>query len=316
MKDTRRYTSSRASVDYPFPPASGELGIDLPEGTRFGVCLTHDIDHLGLTEHFVDGFLLRYLVFIMRRDLLARFRPLRALRMLAGAVAAPVGRDPWNVIDDLLEEETRAGFSSTWFAAVRPGLGIAYRPSRIREVVRRIAKAGPEVGLHGQSADDAGALAAEANTLGEWIGTPVRGLRMHYLRLTEAVIEGMQRADIRYEASVMNRRDLAPERHALDAPRRLREKILEIPLHVMDSTLFSPTGLGLDRDEAVGYCRRLMARAAESGRVVTINLHPNNFSDQNPDCRAWYRILLADLRDRQDVFVTDMRGLVARVKNR
>ena len=314
MKETRRYTSSRASVDYPFSPASGELEIDLPAGAKFGVCLTHDIDHLGLTEHFVDGFLLRYLVYIVRRDVLVRFQPIRALRALAGALAAPIGRDPWDVTDDLLDEEQRVGFPSTWFAAVKPGLGIAYRPSRIREAARRIASAGQEVALHGQSSDDAEALAAEANTLAVWLDQPVRGLRMHYLRVTEAVVAGMEQADLRYEASVMNRRDLAPERHPLDAPRLLRGRIIEIPLHVMDSTLFSPTGLAFDRNEALGYCRRLMARAAERGRVVTINMHPNNFSDQNPECRAWYRAMLGELNDRSDVFVTDMRGLAARVK--
>jgi peptidoglycan/xylan/chitin deacetylase (PgdA/CDA1 family) len=316
MPKTGRYRSSRASVAYPFPPVSGELEVALPAGARCGVCLTHDIDHLGLREHFVDGFLLRYLVFVLRRDLLAGLRPLRTLRVLAGAVAAPLGRDPWNVVDDLLEEEERHGVHATWFAAVRPGRGIAYRPEAIRPVVGRIAASGREVGLHGQSADDAGALAEEAATLGSWLERPPAGLRMHYLRLTPQVVEGMERAGLRYEASVMNREDLHPDRHPLDAPRRLTDRVLEVPLHVMDSTLFSPTGLALDAQEATGYLRRLLERAAETRRTITLNLHPNSFSHQSPDCRDWYRALLRELSERTDVFVTDMRGLVERVTAR
>ncbi|MDQ7087529.1 MAG: hypothetical protein Q9Q13_06580, partial [Acidobacteriota bacterium] len=227
---------------------------------------------------------------------------------------AAVGRDPWDVLESLLEAERRAGVRSTWFIAVRPGLGINYRPPAIRAAVARLQAAGQEVGLHGQSSTDAEGLAGEVRELAAIGGRPVRGLRMHYLRLRREVLDGMEAAGLEYDSTVMDRGNLAPDQHPLPGPRRLRGKLLEIPLHVMDSTLFSVTGLGLDLAGARDYVRRLGDRAAELGRVVTLNLHPNSYSSQDPEMKAWYDTLLGELTARSDVWLTDFRGLVERIQ--
>lgn len=289
--------------------------MDLPPGCRWGVCLSHDIDHLGLREHLVDGFLLRYAVNIARQNLLGRFRPGRAAGAFLGLGGAFLGADPWDVLPRLLEAEARAGVRSTWFIAVRKGLGIAYGPEAVRRTVSLLRQAGQEVGLHGQSPSDGRLLAQEAEELGGYLGSPVQGLRMHYLRLSSEVLDGMQRSGLRYDSTVMDRAHLEPESHPLPGPCLLRDSVLEIPLHVMDSTLFSVTGLGLDLAGARDYLRRLGARAAELGRVVTLNLHPNSYSSQDPDARDWYDALLGELTSRSDVWLTDFRGLVERIRH-
>ena len=314
MKPPHAAASSRPTVDYPEPPTSGELPIELPAGSRWGVCLSHDIDHLGLREHLVDGFLLRYGFNIARQNLLRRWRPGRAVGAWWGIARAALGHDPWDVLEELLEAEARAGVKSTWFIAVRSGLGINYRPPAIQRAVDRLRAAGQEVGLHGQCSGDAVGLAEEVRELAAICGAPVRGLRMHYLRLSREVLDGMQAAGLEYDSTVMNRGNLDPDQHPLPGPRRLREGLLEIPLHVMDSTLFSVTGLGLDLAGARDYVRRLGDRAAELGRVVTVNLHPNSYSSQDPEMKQWYDILLSELTARSDVWLTDFRGLVERIQ--
>jgi peptidoglycan/xylan/chitin deacetylase (PgdA/CDA1 family) len=310
----RQTASSRPSTSYPEPPTSDELRVALPRGARFGICLSHDIDHLGLREHLVDGFLARYAVNILRQNLFGRFRPARALDAYWGIVQAAFGRDRWDVLEPLLEAEQRAGVRSTWFVAMRRGLGIAYAPDRAAAAIRWLREADQDVALHGQSPRDASELAREATDLAALTGQPVLGLRMHYLRLSSAVLDGMERAGLRYDSSVMERSHLEPDRHALPGPRRIRENLLEIPLHVMDATLFSVTGLGLDLDDAREYLRRLIDNAAERGRVITVNLHPNSYSSQDRDCRDWYDALLGELTRRSDAFVTDFRGLLDRIE--
>lgn len=309
----RDYRVERPSIDYPEAPLSGELALDLPPGTRWAVVLTHDVDHLGLREHLVDRFLVRYAGGLVRRDLVRRFRPLTLLDRLAGIALAAAGRDRWDVLPDLLDAEWRAGLTATWFVAVRRGLGINYGHAALRAALARIEADGHDVGLHGQSPDDPDALAAEVAQLSAWTRRPVTGLRMHYLRLTPATLDGMQRGGIRYDSTVFERRLLHPDLHPLAGPRLVRDGVLELPLHVMDSTLFSATGLAFDLAEARDYCRRLMQRAAEQGKALVVNLHPNNFSRQSPEARAWFAGLLGDLTSRSDAFVTDFAGLVPRV---
>lgn len=305
--------AARASVAYPEPPLTGELAVALPAGARFGVCLSHDVDHLGLREHLVDGFLARYAVNVVRQNLLGRFRPLRALDAYWGLVLAGLGRDRWDVIDTLVDDEQRFGLPSTFFVAVRPGLGIAYRRDALAAVIPRLEAAGREVGLHGQSPHDAAALAAEVDDLAGLAAARPIGLRMHYLRLTSQVLDGAAKAGLRYDTTVMEREDMRPDTHPLPGPRLVRPGLFEIPLHVMDSTLFSVTGLGFDAALAQDYLRRLMDNAAARGRVIVLNLHPNAYSQQDRDARDWFRHLLGVLTSRSDAFVTDLRGLLPRI---
>jgi len=303
--------SRRPGIGYPEEPTSPELALELPAGKRWVLVLSHDVDHLGLREHVVDGFLLRQGWNAIRQNLTrGRFRPLRFLDQVAGLGLACVGVDRWDVIGDLLEEERRAGVPSTWFFAMRRGLGIAYRPEQAAPVIRELASAGREIGLHGQTPDDAEGLAAELRELGEIAGRTIAGVRMHYLRLTRQVLDGLERAGGSYDSTVMDRTHLDPDIHPLQQPRRLRDRLVEVPLHVMDSTLFSVTGLALSLDEAIDYVRRVAERARALGRAVVVNLHPNYFSRQTPEVREWYRRLLGELTRRSDVHVTDLAGLL------
>ena len=283
--------------------------LERPAGVRLVVGLSHDVDHLGLREHVVDRFLLAAAFNALRQNVGRRFRPLRAVDQLWGLALAAFGHDRWDTIDTLRGHELAAGVRSTWFFAMRPGLGIRYAPEDAAPTIRRLADDGFEIGLHGQSHDDAEGLAGEFHDLRGILGRPVRGLRMHYLRLTRGVLDGMQAARAGYDSTVMDREHLDPETHPLPAPRRMRGDLLEIPLHVMDSTLFSVTGLGLAEEDAVDYVRRLARRAEELGRALVINLHPNYYSRQTPEIARWYRRVLEELTSRSDTLVTDLAGL-------
>lgn len=305
--------ASRPSVPFPEPPLSSELQIDLPAGARWALVLSHDVDHLGFREHLVDGFLLRYTAGILRREIVVRRRPARALHELAGVALAVLGRDRWDVAGALADAEKRAGVKSTWFVAVRRGSGINYRPEAARALCRWLVAEGIEVGLHSQCPDDAAGLAGEVADLADQLGVAVDGVRMHYLRLSSAALDGMARGGLRYDTTVFERKDMHPSTLPLPGPRVVRPGLLEIPMHVMDSTLFAAGGLGLDLDEAREYTRLLFEHAAAEGRTVVVNLHPNSYSCQTPDIAAWYDDLLARATSRSDVFLTDFRGLLPRV---
>lgn len=305
--------SLRLSASYPEKPTSRELPVDFPPGTRWGICLSHDVDHLGLRDHLIDGFLPRYIFNLFRQHIFFRFNPVRAIDCLFGVGMAVFGRDRWDTIGKLLETERKAGVSSTWFVSARPGLGISYNLEQAQPSLRLLTEAEQEVGLHGQSATNAIELASEANDLAHKLGSPITGLRMHYLRLTGEVFDGMEQAGLLYDSTVMDRSGVDPEQHPLSAPRLVRRNMYEIPLHIMDSTLFSATGFGLDLVEARDYTSRLMKNACEHGRLVVVNLHPNSYSRQTPEIRDWYDFFLHEITRRSDVFLTDFRGLLPRL---
>ncbi|MCU0222991.1 MAG: hypothetical protein MUF27_02755 [Acidobacteria bacterium] len=309
-----RYAVARPSVTFPDEPLSAELPVILPAGCRWGVALSHDVDHLSLAEHVTDGQLVRIVGNAFRKHLIRRFAPGAALAAASRGLGVLAGRDPWAVaIDDLLAAERRAGVTSSWFFAVRPGLGIRYSLAAATPFVRRVLAAGHEVGLHGQHPDDEARLAAEILELAELCGRSIGGIRMHYLRLSPAVYDAAQRCGLAYDSTVMDRSHLDPAHLPLAGPRLVRPGLVEIPLHVMDSTLFSSTGLALDEREAVDYLQRLVARAREAGRVLVVNLHPNFYSRFTPEIRGWYDALLGLVTGSSDAFLTTLEGLRQRI---
>jgi hypothetical protein len=302
------------SVTFPDTPLSGELELNLPPGCRCAVVVSHDIDHLGFRDHIVDWFLARYLVQVTRSNLLHRFRPLNFVDSLWGVGQAIAGHDRWDTIDEVLRADLEAGVPATWFVAVRNGLGIAYGTQGAKQVVRQLQQANVEIGLHGQSAHDAGALTSEVRELSEIVGAPIQGLRMHYLRLTPQVYDGAAAAGIRYDSTVLDREHPASDESRLKGPRLVRPTLVEIPLHVMDSTLFSTLSLGLTTEQAIDYVRRVLGCACDGGRIVVINHHPNYYSRQNRDMRSWYDAILKELTSRSDLLLTDFRGLLSRIR--
>lgn len=309
-----RYAVARKSVVYPGDPLSGELAVAFPSGCRWGIALSHDVDHLSLAEHLADGLLPRLALHALRKDLLRRFRPRRALASLACLAGAPFSGDAWaEAPERLLEAEARAGVKSSWFFAVHRGLGIGYSRDAAAAAVSRVLAAGHEVGLHSQRPDDGAGLEEEVGLLRALAERPVAGVRMHYLRLTPTVYDAAARAGLGYDSTVMDRARLGPEELALEGPRLVRPGLVEIPLHVMDSTLFSATGLAFDAAEATEYIARLAGRARAEGRVLVVNLHPNFYSRHSPEARAWYDALLGLATRHSDTWVPTLGELRQRI---
>ena len=104
------YAVSRPSVTFPEEPLSPELAIDYPAGCRWGLALSHDIDHLSLAEHVADGQLVRIVGNALRKHLGRRFAPGQALRAVGQGLAVFAGRDAWaGSVEELLAAERPLG---------------------------------------------------------------------------------------------------------------------------------------------------------------------------------------------------------------
>src|SRR5579863_6183012 len=155
-----------------------------PDGKRCAAAFTHDVDVVVNWALFTG---LR-LVELLRKGELNR-----ALRVVAAAFgAASVGDPAWQGMVDVLAQEKDAGVPSTWFllcgtptwSTWKVG-DLTYVPESraVRRLLDALAKAGNEVGLHGSFAtyDNADVFAAQRQRLSALIGSPVNGVRQHYL---------------------------------------------------------------------------------------------------------------------------------------
>jgi hypothetical protein len=248
------------------------LGVErrgYPDGSRFLVALTHDVDQLG-GGGFRTG--LRRLAGGVARVSGDRLREGSAFLLDAAA-----GRDPVFPLDRMIELGPRSTcFFLTRQDDPRDGYPERYRPA-FTTALDATAAAGFEIGLHAsyRARERPGAIAQEAAPLDH-----PHGLRHHYLRSDpERLAEELRLAGLRYDSSIgwASRPGLragTPYPYRLWDPELREPGGWELPLALMDATLAEERYLGLEADAAFERAVEALAPVAEHGGAVAILWHP------------------------------------------
>jgi len=298
----------------------------VPEGHPFIACLTHDVDHPSIRQHKWDhtmfGFLYRA-VFGSLRNVIRERMPLSdVVRNWAAALKLPfvhlgLAKDFWREFANRYLELEK-GLRSTFFVIPfknRPGKtahGPApmFRTARygaqdIADKIQELITAGCEVGLHGIDAWRDGSKGFEE--LGEirrLTGVSEIGVRMHWLYYDQQSPAALEKAGAAYDASVGYNETVGYRAGTTQAYKPLEAtRLLELPLHVMDTALFYPAHLALSPPQARTALGRMVENAGRFGGCLTINWHDRSIAPE----RQWdasYRDLIQDLKSRGAWFST------------
>jgi hypothetical protein len=291
----------------------------VPAGYNFIGCLTHDIDHPALRNHRCDhtmfGFLYRSTIGTLfnvcrgRKPIKSLWRNWQAAGQLP-LVHLGLANDFWAEFDRYPEIERDCG--ATFFVIPRKdyagrtmkGLAPAkracqYSLDELLPKLRQITLAGREVGLHGLDAwlsVDEGRK--EHARVSESTGTTDLGVRMHWLFFNGDSPVMLDRAGFNYDTTVGYRETIGYRAGTTQAYRPLgAAKLLELPLHVMDTALFYPAYLDLSEAEAERRVHGLLDDFGRIGGALTINWHDRSIAPE----RLWgdfYVRLLGELKNR------------------
>jgi hypothetical protein len=273
-----------------------------PDGRRFAVCLTHDVDLVS------DASTVSQTVRSMRTALApggpprsSLFRiaapPVRAARALRGGIS----RNPATLeLERSLEIEQDRGVTASYFFTVFPAehssrFDCTYetddrcrfrgRNCRIRDVMRTLDSEGFDVGLHGSysSALLPGLLAQERERLESATGIEITTTRQHFLHWNVDVTPALQAQAGLSADSTLGFNRAVGFRAATSLPFRLFDlgegcplDVLEVPLTLHDGPLLRSDGLEMDVDLARRTMRLVIDRVAAVGGVATLLFHPNN----------------------------------------
>jgi len=297
----------------------------VPADFEMIACLTHDLDHPAVRNHVFDhtmlGFLYRATFGSIARLFSGRMTVRDFARNWAAAASLPlvyarILPDFWMRFDRYLELE--AGLGATYFAIPRKGdpgrrrAGLApgkraggYALSQIQPALKNISAAGNEVGLHGidawLTADDA---RAERGQLAAVVDETSVGVRMHWLYFDEDSHAALDEAGFTYDSTVGYNQTVGYRAGTTQVYRPIgASRLLELPLHVMDTALFYPSYLALGEDEAFRLVCRMMDSLAQFGGALTINWHDRSLFPE----RLWNRFyarLLQEMKRRKAWFPT------------
>ena len=295
-------------------------------GARFAVALTHDIDHLWRwtpREFAAVGY---------RSARAVRRRDGAALRWELGDVVdwairhVPSHSDSYWTFPQMLDGENVRGVSSTFFVIAhhshpRDGIQPRVYQRHVGRALRQLADARREVGLHGNDRDRLGppSLIADRRDLEARAGSPVRGMRYHYLRcLYHETLAHLEQAGFEYDSS-MAFAEHEGYRCGASFPFRpysLREerplRLLELPLAVMDTSLAGAQYRALAAAAAEHVSRAILSTAQASGGAAAILWHNLRFdrrAARGYDDAYWH---LVEWAQAQGAFVGSAGAIVQR----
>ena len=298
----------------------------VPDGHPFIACLTHDVDHPSIRQHRWDhtvfGFLYRA-VFGSLRNLIHGRVPLRDLvTNWTAALKLPfihldLAKDFWREFDDRYLELER-DLTSTFFVipfknysgASANGPAPVFRAARydavdVTDAIQKLMAAGCEIGAHGLDAwlDNCRGR-EELDRIRRLTGVSEIGVRMHWLYYDQQSPAALEKAGAAYDSTIGYNETVGYRAGTTQVYKPLQaSRLLELPLHVMDTALFYPSHLRLSSRQARTLLDRMMDNAVQFGGCLTINWHDRSLAPE----RLWetcYRDLIQDLKSRGAWFST------------
>lgn len=308
----------------------------LPFGYKYFVCLTHDIDFVGLQRHKFDktmwGFVYRGVIGSLLSFLRGRLGATRLIKNWIAVAKLPfvfmgLADDFWKHFDKYADIDKK--FGSTFFLipyknrAGERALSTDHlrraAPYGIREVeqqVEQLADSGFEIALHGIDAWSSAEIGSqERDEVADIIKEKEIGVRMHWLYYDRNSPRILDNIGFNYDASLGYNEAIGFRNGTTQVFRPLEvNKLLEIPLNIQDTALFYPRRLALRFEDAKRLCENLMHKVAHFGGLITLSWHDRSLEPE----RLWgeFYIQLLEEIQAQNAWIGSARQIVAWFRQR
>lgn len=248
---------------------------EYPEGKKFAVCLTHDIDSIVFSRNeIIQQFISR--------------QPQNALKKLLYNIN--LQSNPRCNFREIIELEEKYGAkSSFYFLAIDNGsFDFNYKIEDLEHELGIISDSGWEVGLHGgfEAYDNLDKTKIEKKRLERVLGKKVVGYRSHYLRFKVPVTwEILSKAGFKYDTTLAHvgcvgfRNGMCHPFKPFNLITNKEIDILEIPLTLMDTTLSNY--MRLDFQGSWTIAKLLIDTVEKYNGIITILWHNTSMFGDN-----------------------------------
>jgi peptidoglycan/xylan/chitin deacetylase (PgdA/CDA1 family) len=268
-----------------------------PENKKFAVALTHDVDQIDFLNY-------RKVFYSLNSGIRHWGRGFRgALKEFYRVSKKKLSRIPVSSqnFEKIIDLEDKFGFKSIFYFGSQNryfynGYDLIYKPSdkiifrnkktTLRELMRFLDSSGWEVGLHGsyESSKNSSLLLREKESLEKVLDKEVRGVRQHFLHFDSQKTWFLQsKAGLKYDSSLGFNRfsgwraSVSFPFHPYNPEKKKAEPILEIPLTIMDSSLF--VFEKLNPKEAFERTKKTIEQAQNLKGLVVLLWHTHTFNE-------------------------------------
>jgi hypothetical protein len=178
----------------------------------------------------------------------------------------------------------------------------------IADDLKKLLSANREIAVHGVDAwRDSVKGRDECKRVQEITGAAETGVRMHWLYFDSQAPATLEKAGFSYDSTVGYNETIGYRAGTTQVFKHAEvDRLLELPLHIMDTALFYRSYMNLPNDQAGAAMLPLIENVTRFGGVLTINWHDRSLGPE----RLWddaYLGLLRDLRTRTPWFATALQ---------
>lgn len=303
-----------------------------PYGFAYTACLTHDIDHPSIRRHGFDhttiGFLKRASIDSTLQVLTGRTSITKATRNLTACLKLPfiklgLAQDFWLDFEHYPQWEKNVG--STFFVIPFRGVSgralngaenapfkraAAYGARDLSPQLQRLRSAGSEIALHGIDAWNCVESAKhEADEIHDFVSGIEKGVRMHWLYFSRDAHQVLEQAGFTYDSTCGYNQTVGFKNGTSQIFKPLStSRLLELPLHIMDTALFYPSYLNLTDEGGLKQITPILEAAKRHGGTVTVNWHDRSLFPE----RQWgefYLRLIKQLHESRAWFATASQAI-------
>ncbi len=272
--------------------------MDLPNGKKWGICITHDVNHLG---HTWDNFLKH--LFISFVEMTNGRRTLKQLQLyIRNRSLSP---DSWYCLDEWIDLETTHEIPATYFFCTQPGRNVKYTVDDVSAAAGKLGKFA--IGVHGQNSSDILSMKHEFSEMKRILGKPPQGIRMHSLKTEPPSHTLLTRTGYVFDSSEYD--------ETLKQPYK-KGQIVIIPYHIKGSLLVDPFLKNFTPEEAIAWTEKLIERAKREKKVIVANLQQRSLAPEFIRERAYCRWLYEQISGDDTCWKASCADLVERTMSK
>jgi peptidoglycan/xylan/chitin deacetylase (PgdA/CDA1 family) len=268
--------------------------IEWPEGKKFAVCLSHDVDRVRKTYQFLTHFIVE-----------------RRFYHLISILQKP---NPYWQFERIMELEKKYDVRSTFFFLKETKKFELFKPStyilslghydfknpEVKKIIKKLDSNGWEIGLHGSydSYKDKKLMQQEKQELENVVDKSIIGIRQHYLNLDIPQSWEIQKEiGFKYDATFGYRDKIGFRDEKIIPFKPFNDNFLVIPLNVMDGVVFSIYDNDTIRWEKI---QELINLTERKGGLITFLWHQRVFNEKDfPGWASMYEKVIKECQDRK-----------------
>ena len=277
-----------------------EIRIKWPKNKKFAACLSHDVD-----------LVFKYNLIGSLKEV--KNNPKRALSIFYKFATK---ENPYWQFENIMKLEKSYGFRSTFFfCAKRRHIKDPYysiKNNKIQNIIKKLDKGGFEIGLHGSylSYNNKKYLEEEKKILESILKKKVVGNRQHFLNFSKSTPKILTETGFIYDSTFGSAKKVGfKDNKCLPF---YNGSLLEIPMNVMDSTLFNQCK---SYDNAWEKVKILIDIAEKKSALITFNWHHGVFYE--PEFGGWGKLYIRILKclKKKNAYVGTLENIPKLLKN-